>query len=95
MTAAKRVSFPLYFRIPAWCAKPRIAVNGAPVDAAPDEKGFVRIARDWAGGDTVELHSRCRSNVTCAATRPSFRRRQRQYFGFKPAAVFQKRRLAL
>ena len=47
--------FPLYFRIPAWCAQPRIAINGAAVDALPDAKGFVRIERPWAKGDRVAL----------------------------------------
>ncbi len=48
-------SFPLYFRIPAWCAQPRIAINGAAVSALPDGKGFVRIERPWAKGDRVAL----------------------------------------
>ena len=49
-------SFPLYFRIPAWCAQPRIAINGAAASDLPDAKGFVRIERPWAKGDRVVLN---------------------------------------
>ncbi len=51
----RAASFPLYFRIPAWCAQPRIAINGAAAGEAPDAKGFVRIERPWAKGDRVVL----------------------------------------
>ena len=43
-------SFPLYFRIPGWCAKPRIAVNGVALEAVVDAKGFARIQRRWSKG---------------------------------------------
>ena len=46
---ARPASFPLYFRIPGWCAKPRIAVNRVPLAAVADGKGFVRIERRGAG----------------------------------------------
>ena len=52
----RAASFPLYFRIPAWCAQPRIAINGsAAAGESPDAKGFVRIERPWAKGDRVVL----------------------------------------
>ncbi len=48
-------SFPLYFRIPGWCAKPRITVNQGVVPALADANGFVRIQRPWAKGNSVVL----------------------------------------
>jgi hypothetical protein len=47
--------FPLSFRVPGWCDKPEIAVNGE-VCSTTAEKGFVRIARVWKAGDIVKLH---------------------------------------
>jgi hypothetical protein len=53
--AARPVTFPLGLRIPAWCEKPRIAVNGAPVVAARTDKGFVVLRRTFKPGDQVTL----------------------------------------
>lgn len=48
------VVFPLYLRVPAWCAGPRVAVNGG--DAVGLKGGgFIRIRREWRDGDTVVL----------------------------------------
>jgi hypothetical protein len=54
VTTPKQLSFPLYFRIPGWCANPSIAVNGvsAPVGAGP---AYGKIARTWNTGDRVVL----------------------------------------
>ncbi|MCY3022809.1 MAG: glycoside hydrolase family 127 protein [Planctomycetota bacterium] len=88
----RKASFPLYFRIPAWCAKPRIAVNGAAVDATPDKKGFVRVTREWAGGDTVELQFPMPLQVV-HGYETEFPASVKGYFAFEPAQVFEKRRL--
>ncbi|ADJ45365.1 hypothetical protein AMES_3540 [Amycolatopsis mediterranei S699] len=50
----RRLPFPLYLRIPAWCAAPRLIVAGAPV-AAPAGPAFVKVDRTWADGDVVTL----------------------------------------
>jgi hypothetical protein len=47
--------FPLYLRVPAWCARPALRVNGRAVEAAVNAKGFLRLARRWQKGDRVEL----------------------------------------
>lgn len=44
----------LALRIPAWCAAPRFALNGEPVDVAVEE-GYARIRRAWKTGDKVVL----------------------------------------
>lgn len=55
VTPARAARFPLAFRIPQWCAFPSVAVNGTAVAAVPDGRGFVRIERLWAAGDSVRL----------------------------------------
>lgn len=47
--------FPLAFRIPGWCAEPKLTVSGTDVATAPDAKGFVRVEREWKPGDTIRL----------------------------------------
>lgn len=56
LTVATRqpVSFPLYLRIPGWCQKPEILVNGSPANTAPGP-AFTIIERVWQRGDTVEV----------------------------------------
>jgi len=49
------VEFPLYLRVPAWCAAPNLRVNGHKVEAAVNTKGFLKVARRWKKGDRVEL----------------------------------------
>ena len=53
---AADVRFPLYLRVPAWCAAPRLAVNGTEVAVVGTGPGFVRVERTWRNGDEVRLH---------------------------------------
>ncbi len=46
--------FALRFRIPAWCRKWSLRVNGETVDA-PTEDGFACVERDWQPGDCAAL----------------------------------------
>jgi hypothetical protein len=46
------VAFPLYVRIPSWCANPAVTVNGSAVTTAA---GFTAVDRTWSSGDTVTL----------------------------------------
>jgi DUF1680 family protein len=48
-------AWPLALRVPEWCARPALRVNGAPVAAAADPDGYLRVERPWRAGDTVEL----------------------------------------
>jgi hypothetical protein len=50
----KPADFGVRFRIPGWCRKWSLTVNGRPV-AAKSDKGYVRLARQWKDGDVVEL----------------------------------------
>jgi hypothetical protein len=54
VTAESAVAFPLEVRIPAWCKRPEVRMNGKPVeDVRPGT--FHRIERSWKTGDTVEI----------------------------------------
>ena len=48
-------SFPLYLRVPGWCEKPEITLNGKVVATGARPDTFVRIERAWANGDTVQV----------------------------------------
>ncbi|HEU5102138.1 MAG TPA: beta-L-arabinofuranosidase domain-containing protein [Roseiflexaceae bacterium] len=56
VAAAQPARFGLRLRVPGWCAAPRLAVNGQPVDlAGAVENGYARIEREWQEGDLVTL----------------------------------------
>jgi hypothetical protein len=54
VTTPKALSFPLYFRIPGWCATPSMAVNGAAVSVGGGP-AYGKIARTWTTGDRIVL----------------------------------------
>ena len=47
--------FSVELRIPNWCAKPLLQVNGQPVDAKKTGDGYAAIRRTWRKGDAVEM----------------------------------------
>ena len=49
------VSFPLYLRIPTWCRRPELRVNGNVQKIQIDDHGFARILRKWQKDDRVTL----------------------------------------
>ncbi len=51
---AKGGVWPLFVRIPSWCASAKVLVNGEEVSSAVSG-GFLRIAREWRAGDKVDL----------------------------------------
>ena len=49
-------SFTLHLRIPGWCRKAGLSVNGERLDLATiTRNGYAAIARRWTAGDTVRL----------------------------------------
>lgn len=50
----KSVNFPFHLRIPAWCTKATIKINGAPWQEVGGNQ-IVKINREWKAGDVVEL----------------------------------------
>lgn len=51
----KTTSFPLYLRIPEWCKKPVVKVNGKPVTIQAGSSGYVRLTNDWKNNDRITL----------------------------------------
>jgi len=51
----KATNFPIYLRVPAWCAKASVSVNGRtiPVNATPD--GYIKLSNKWKNGDRIAL----------------------------------------
>jgi len=47
--------FTLKLRVPAWCEKPDLRVNGKKVKAEPGSDDYVALERAWRKGDHVEL----------------------------------------
>lgn len=52
---AESAAFPLYLRIPGWCAKPELKVNGRRVKTGARPLSYVRVDRTWQRGDRVQL----------------------------------------
>jgi hypothetical protein len=55
VTPNRGVSFPLYLRVPGWCEKPSVAVNGTAVDSGAKAGQYIVIDRGWSPGDRVSL----------------------------------------
>jgi DUF1680 family protein len=51
----KPVAFDYVLRIPGWCSRYRVTINGAGVNEEP-QKGYLRISREWQAGDTIVVH---------------------------------------
>ena len=48
--------FGLRLRIPAWCAAPRLSVNGEVINLADVfEKGYACVRRTWSSSDTIQM----------------------------------------
>lgn len=54
INTTKKVSFPFHLRIPKWCKKANIKVNGETVMEAEGNK-VVQLKREWKKGDKVTL----------------------------------------
>jgi len=55
VTPSESVEFPLYLRIPEWCANPSLKVNGKPQQIDKQANGFVRLFQKWKANDLIEL----------------------------------------
>ncbi len=49
------VRFPLTLRLPAWCASPKVLLNGKPVSLPTVRRSYLVIDRSWGQGDQLEL----------------------------------------
>ncbi|WP_246617853.1 glycoside hydrolase family 127 protein [Rhizobium populisoli] len=49
-------SFKLALRVPSWCRAASLSIDGESLDAtAIEDKGYLRIDRQWKGGETIVL----------------------------------------
>jgi hypothetical protein len=55
ISTQKAARFPLYLRMPRWCAKPSAKVNGKSVALKAEPLSYALIDRDWKDGDVVTL----------------------------------------
>ncbi|XHR27335.1 MAG: beta-L-arabinofuranosidase domain-containing protein [Chthoniobacteraceae bacterium] len=46
--------FPLYLRLPSWCQKPLLTINGEPREIR-DTNGFALLKQTWKTGDIIRL----------------------------------------
>jgi len=54
-TSGKKVKFPLYLRIPGWCKKAVVNINGEKQKRKLDADAYVRIEKSWEDGDQITL----------------------------------------
>lgn len=54
LTSNKKATFPFHLRIPEWCTKATVKINGK-VYQEVDGNQIVKISRAWSSGDVVEL----------------------------------------
>jgi hypothetical protein len=47
--------FPLYLRVPGWCAAPALEIDGEAVSVTVEPGQYLRIERSWKSGDRVSL----------------------------------------
>lgn len=55
ISAPEAVRFPFRLRVPGWCSGPKMSVNGAALDGAKLQAGWIVLDREWKSGDTVRL----------------------------------------
>ena len=55
VSAENPARFPMYFRIPSWTKDARVAVDGKMLSCKPEAGKYLRLEREWADGDCVEL----------------------------------------
>jgi len=48
-------TFTLHLRMPGWCERWQLRINGAPATNQPQPNGYLAINREWHPGDVVEL----------------------------------------
>ncbi len=55
VNAPAQVEFPLYLRVPRWCEKASVRINGKSVRMKAKPLSFIVLNREWKNGDTVTL----------------------------------------
>lgn len=56
LSTAKPIDFPLYLRVPQWCTKFSVKLNGQSLKVNPGGGSYVLIRRPWKNGDKVDIN---------------------------------------
>jgi hypothetical protein len=64
VAVASPVRFPLFLRVPGWCERPALAINGSPARLRARPRSYLKIDRAWADGDRVTLTLPMKTVVT-------------------------------
>jgi len=63
VSAAKKVEFPLYIRLPEWCDNPKVSINGENLEVKAKPLSFIVLQRKWSNGDKIALELPMKINV--------------------------------
>ena len=55
VNTSKSVAFPLYLRIPSWCEKPSVKINGKNISLNAPSVGYIKLNNTWKNGDKITL----------------------------------------
>ena len=55
LSAPQAVQFPLYLRVPQWCAAASVKINGEAIDVKARPLSYIVLDRTWKDGDRVTL----------------------------------------
>jgi len=59
----RAAEFAVYVRIPGWCDRITVSVNGAQADVSKAQNGYLKINRTWRPGDMIALDMPMRVKV--------------------------------
>jgi hypothetical protein len=60
---ARSVRFPLYLRIPAWCAAAKVTVNKEVLNVQTQAGHYLKLDREWKSGDQISIEFPMKLNV--------------------------------
>lgn len=90
VTASRGAAFPIYLRIPQWCASPEIKINGEPPESLKaDDKDFVKLDRAWKTGDRIAIRFPMSPRLICGRETPY---PDQEYFRQEPVPKFHQPR---
>jgi hypothetical protein len=52
----KETKFPMYLRIPAWCASPAVQINGQAIQVEANAGSYLKIINTWKNNDQITLN---------------------------------------
>ena len=56
ISTSGEVEFPLYLRIPGWCKKPKLTINGQKTEFESNPRSYIKIHKTFSDGDKIVLN---------------------------------------